>query len=274
MFPLRCCSFNCRGWNSGYLTLKNQIDSLDLCFVQEHWLHHDHLHKIREISPDFLSVSVSAMNNSVLLSGRPYGGYSILYRKSLGISITPLSSCSDRFCGIKLCDSSGLSILIICVYMPAICFSRSSDEYLYTLGELERYISVQQCDASFLFGDFNVDFGRGGSLSSLLSVFISEHNLCARDLSFSNHVQYTYERGDGLARSWIDHILCTNTHAHLVTDVYVDHSDCTLSDHYLLHFFIQANCLPPVTTLSCSYSSAHHTIDWDKASASDIAKFR
>ena len=80
MFPLRCCSFNCRGWNSGYLTLKNQIDSFDLCFVQEQWLHHDQLHKIREISPDFLSVSVSAMDNSVLLSSRPYGGCSILYK--------------------------------------------------------------------------------------------------------------------------------------------------------------------------------------------------
>ena len=141
MAPLRCCSFNCRGWNSGILTLKNHIDSLDLCLVQEHWLHNDHLYKIRDISPDFLSVSVSAMDNSVLLSGRPYGGCSIIYRKSLGMCITPLISCSDRFCGVKLCDSSGLSFLIVCVYMPAQCSSTSTDEYLNTLGELEGQLS-------------------------------------------------------------------------------------------------------------------------------------
>ena len=74
MGPLRCCTFNCRGWNSGISTLKNHIDSLDLCFVQEHWLHKDHLRKIRDISPDFLSVSVSGMDDTSLLSGRPYGG--------------------------------------------------------------------------------------------------------------------------------------------------------------------------------------------------------
>ena len=149
------------------------IDSLDLCLVQEHWLHNDHLYKIRDISPDFLSVSVSAMDNSVLLSGRPYGGCS----KSLGMCITPLISCSDRFCGVKLCDSSGLSFLIVCVYMPAQCSSTSTDEYLNTLGELEGFISTQQCDVNIIIGDFNVDFDRGGSLARLLSDFMSEHNL-------------------------------------------------------------------------------------------------
>ena len=43
MAQLKSCSFNCRGWNNGVLTLKNFIDSLDLCFVQEHWLLNDHL---------------------------------------------------------------------------------------------------------------------------------------------------------------------------------------------------------------------------------------
>ena len=97
MASLRCCSFNCRGWNSGVITLKNYIDSLDLCFIQEHWLHSDHINQVRDISPDFLSVGVSGMNNSDLLLGRPYGGCSILYRKSLSSCIVPLDSCSDLF---------------------------------------------------------------------------------------------------------------------------------------------------------------------------------
>ena len=89
MAPLRCCSFNCRGWRSDISTLKDHIDSLDLCFVQEHWLHNDHLNKINDISSDFLSVSISGMNSGSLLCGRPYGGYAILYRKSLSSCITP-----------------------------------------------------------------------------------------------------------------------------------------------------------------------------------------
>ena len=58
----------------------------------------------------------------------------------------------------KLCDSLGLSFR---VYMPAQCSSTSTDEYLNTLGELEGFISTQQCDVNIMIGDFNVDFDRG-----------------------------------------------------------------------------------------------------------------
>ena len=124
MASLRCCSFNCRGWNSGVITLKNYIDSLDLCFIQEHWLHSDHLNQVRDISSDFLSVGVSD-----LLLGRPYGGCSILYRKSLSSCIVPLDSFSDRFCGVKFCDSSGLSFLLVSIYMPSVSASLSNRMY-------------------------------------------------------------------------------------------------------------------------------------------------
>ena len=97
MASLRCCSFNCRGWNSGYLTLTHIIDSLDLCFIQEHWLLNDNLYKVAEISPDFISVGVSGVDHGTFLVGRPYGGCSILYRKSLSSFITPIDSCSNRF---------------------------------------------------------------------------------------------------------------------------------------------------------------------------------
>ena len=89
----------------------------------------DHLFKVNEISLDF----ASGVDDSCVLVGRPYCGCSILYRKSLSSFITPLDSCSDRFCAIKVCDSGGLSILMICVYMPF-------DSYLNTLGEVEGFI--------------------------------------------------------------------------------------------------------------------------------------
>ena len=42
------------------------------------------------------------MDSGSLLCGRPYGGCSVLYRKSLSSCITPLASSSNRFCGIKV----------------------------------------------------------------------------------------------------------------------------------------------------------------------------
>ena len=90
MANLRCCTFNCRGWNSGYLSIKNFIDSLDICFIQEHWLLSDQLNKVRDVSPDFLSVGVSGVDCSALLEGRPYGGAQF-FIVNLWFLLSPLS---------------------------------------------------------------------------------------------------------------------------------------------------------------------------------------
>ena len=66
------------GWHNGKLTLKNYINSLDICFIQEHWLFDDSLNLVREIDPDFISVGVSGMNCDFICRGRPFGGCSIL----------------------------------------------------------------------------------------------------------------------------------------------------------------------------------------------------
>ena len=127
---------NCRGWTSGKQTLHTVIGSLDLCFIQEHWLLHGQLHLLNEFHPDFHSISVSGVDGSVLLHGQPYGVCAILYQKSLFSSITPLVCDSDRFCAVKLCDSSGISVLLVCVYMPCQSSLLYFHEYLGTLGEL------------------------------------------------------------------------------------------------------------------------------------------
>ena len=150
MAQLRTCSFNCRGWNNGIHTLTHFIDSLDLCFVQEHWLLSDQLHQINNVSPDFLSVSVSGMDISELVCGRPFGGCSILYRKTLASCITPLDSCSNRFCGVKFNCSSGLSMLLICDYLPSSSYPSNFTEYLNTLGEF-----IHSCHSDVVVIDYS-----------------------------------------------------------------------------------------------------------------------
>ena len=97
-----------------------------------------------DLSPDFLSVSVSSIDDSSLLVGRPFGGCAILYRKSLSLSATQLQTCSDRFCALKMQDLSGSTTLLISVYMPSQCGPSSHCEYLNTLGEIEGFIVSQQ----------------------------------------------------------------------------------------------------------------------------------
>ena len=52
--------------------------------------------------------------------------------------------------------------------------------------------------------DLNVDFDRGGEHTKLLVDFMVELNLYSCDLSFPRAVGYTYQRDDGVARSWLD----------------------------------------------------------------------
>ena len=119
---LLCCSHNCQGLNSGKIVLQ---DSTDLCFIiiQEHWLITEHLHQINNIiNQECLSVSVSGMDSSLLHVGQPFGGCSILYRKSLYSCSTPVSVSSNRFCAIKFQDSSFLvfTCLVSIFYPPSV----------------------------------------------------------------------------------------------------------------------------------------------------------
>ena len=66
-----------------------------------------------------------------------------------------------------------------------------------------------QCDNNIIVGDFNADFDRGGISADLLSDFVLDFNLSVCDPHYRESVKFTYERDDGLAHSWIDHILCS-----------------------------------------------------------------
>ena len=94
-------------------------------------------------------------------------------------------------------------------------------------------------------------------------------NLIASDLSFHNSIKYTFERGDGLARSWIDHVICSQISPLLVSDVHASHSACNLSDHSPLYFKLNINCAF-APTLSSSSSSASRHINWSEVTPSHI----
>ena len=140
------------------------------------------------------------------LLGRPFGGCAILYRKCLTSCIYFLETSSNRFCAVKFCDSTGFTSLLISIYMPADSGPSSYTEFLNTMGELEGF--GNHCDNVFIVGDFNVNFDRSSSHSKLLCEFMSNRGLVSCDFSFRD-VKFTYERDDGLCRSWIDHILCS-----------------------------------------------------------------
>ena len=93
---LKIVSYNCSGWKSGSNYVKSLLQSCDLCLIQEHWLFRENLDSLL-ISNDFLSVSVSGMDSSQLLSGRPFGGCCIMYRKALSAAVRRIFTNSNVY---------------------------------------------------------------------------------------------------------------------------------------------------------------------------------
>ena len=69
---------------------------------------------------------------------------------------------------------------------------------------------------------------------------MTDFHLNACDLPFRNDILFTYEHDDGLSRSWIDHVLCSQSHS----IIYAVHSGSILSDHSPLFFSIRLNSSP------------------------------
>ena len=138
-------------------------------------------------------------------------GCVILHRKSLS---TTIISFSKRFCAISLTCSS-MSILLICVYLSTnYGSSQSHDLYLEVLGELKGFIEAQVFDVFdkvIVAGDFNVDFNHPSITCAYLQALMNDPQLCAVDLLPCYNIHFTYERDDGLAHSWPDHVLTTAT---------------------------------------------------------------
>ena len=106
------------------------------------------------------------MESAELLTGRPFGGCAILYRKSLSPFISRAPSLSKRFCAIflRLLDpfsNSIINTLLINVYLPTNYNTDISDNlFLETITELDGFISAQSFDNLILCGDFNIDLSR------------------------------------------------------------------------------------------------------------------
>ncbi len=168
---------------------------------------------------------------------------------------------SNRFCGVRLLDQSGQSILLVCVYFPTDYHTSTSiDELHHTLGELEGFIDSQSFDHLIIGGDFNVDFDRPGSSLAV-------------DLQYRSSVNFTHEKDDHSARSWVDHFLCNSQLTHKFSDIHVLNLGSNLSDHYSLSGLLQFDCAR-CTVGSSSTRAGQSGIAWHRVKESQLTNYR
>ena len=229
---IKFCSFNCRGFNiSKVKHISELMKQCDILLVQETWCLPSNVGKLNQYFIDLNTYGISSVNDKVLLSGRPHGGCSFLYKKSLSASIAPIDIDCNRVCCMKLSTSIG-HIYLYNVYMPC---DASNNMYLQQYNEILSHISihVQSNDVKhcIVAGDLNTDFARHNSGNTVsLNTFIDTEGLYSVVEDYKQEVKYTYT-GINSNTSLIDHFLVSANIVSFISKYRTCDSSDNLSDH-------------------------------------------
>ena len=79
---LSIVSYNSQGSGPDRIAYMNKLlKSNDIIFVQEHWLFNSTLNKLENGLTNAHVYGISGMTDTELLTGRPFGGVAIIWRK-------------------------------------------------------------------------------------------------------------------------------------------------------------------------------------------------
>ena len=190
---LRIASFNCEGYNElKQAFIKKLLNNVDILLLQEFWLIPTTLNKLSNLSDQFQCHAISAVDDTEILHGRPYGGVAILWHKRLRANVELIQLNSKRLSAIKR-QSLYCSILIVSVYLPCDTYAQHavSDEFqseIDVLDVLDTVIQDTNPDHILIGGDFNTSSERVSAQTNVLRDFCTKWTLkTAWDMP--NHVR-------------------------------------------------------------------------------------
>ena len=140
---LKICTYNCKGFNiSKVKHFKHLLSECDILLVQETWALKDQVGRLNRHFDDYNTYGVSGINEDVILKGRPYGGVSFLYKKSISPYVQVCELSSNRACCIRLSTNVGY-VYLFNVYMPCDSTTNTNlDDYNEVLSDLLYQISA------------------------------------------------------------------------------------------------------------------------------------
>ena len=270
---LKMCTYNIHGFN---VTKVDYISALlnkySLVFIEEHWLSNDQLGDITQHFPGHGMHGVSAINDGVLLQGRPHGGCLVLFHDSLCTSITTMTVSSKRICALCI-NINGFILYIFCVYMPCdVNHVDNLEEYNNVLNEICQICFRYNAENICIVGDINTDLSRSNSwhTQSLLQFIESEELLYAIHHNTAN-VNYTYVNEFYNTRSTIDHFILSPSLFDIITEYYSICDDIdNFSDHCPLVLSLEID-LQKYKASTINYKPRKK---WSTANRKDIASYQ
>lgn len=253
-------------------TIKTLCETHDIVLIQEHWLLPNNTDIMQKhVDKTHNSYCISAVDNSTLLVGRPYGGCAILSRREMKLDISP-QPCNNKRLYPMIISSEYFKILLVCIYMPTDQKYVTDPELLSTLLDLRNLISTHQVDSVMLGGDWNVDLSRPSAhLNEVRDFALSEFLQFGLDYTDSN-VQHTFRRkcrNGNISKSLLDHFIMTDDlFSKIVKYESLDFGD-NLSDHIPLSIELDLN----IDNIA-SINQHIPRFLWEKASSDDKQAYR
>ena len=274
---LRLKSYNCRSLKNSLNSIRLICETSDLVFLQETWLAKFELSVLHNIHAEFIGYGVSAFDSKeALLSGRPYGGIAVLFRKSLQSRIT-VRTISERVMAADIATAIG-QVCLLNVYLPTDYRDDDSlEEFGMTIGQVECEIASAANNASYygIIEDFNAD-AKGSRFFTELSDFCEDNNLVISDvqhLSTSSNV-FTFYSQAHLSTSWLDHCVLSHHLHSRITELSIDYSIIE-SDHFPLCIHLGVPLSGDISNADSrnGQTSNADRLKWDKATREHLENY-
>ena len=275
---IHIASENCTGLinlsNRQYVRDLLDKENVDVLLLQEMWLSQEREALFASIHPDYMFTCMSGMDTrSSIVQGRPYGGVAILFNKKLAYRVKPISSRDKRTCAVIIDVKPGISLLIICCYLPCDNRSQSVVEDVYTecLNTGSQLIEEHNPHGIIVGGDLNTDLSRNRGHSSYLKQYCDSLNLFL-GCNIPHFVQRcTYD--DGVNCSIIDHFLCSKNMYDNIVKLYVNDDVVNPSNHHSIHISASLEMHEHIDVRT-STSVRAPRINWNKAKPNNIENCR
>ena len=264
---LNVCSFNCKNIKTSVTELNDLCTNHDFVLLQETWLSRPELPMLSQINSSFTGYGLSSMDEeSQILSGRPFGGIAILWRKCFNAYCSIKLYDCDRIIGIEFAYDS-FKALFLCVYLPY-DYAENFDDYMFYLSQLLQIIEDFSSPYVYICGDFNANVLSHSRFGDELRRLCSDTLLCLSDTLLLPSDTFTFISSSHDTVSWLDHVLSTTSGHSLFTNISVK-SDFITSDHLPLCFSISIDNMH-VPIIPADSTSRDSLISYNWYGASDV----
>ena len=189
---MKLISYNCRGFNSyKSVYICHLLQTCDILFLQEHWLSEGQLSILDSVSGTHSASGICGFDSKQVLTGRPYGGCAIFWRRDWGMHVSVVDTKHNRVCAIRLYNAD-VNLLLVNVYMPCESDEVAHDDFCSVLSVVAS-ISESFPDAMLILGgDLNVDISRDTTHTSEFVRFCRELNMLSVNQHPKSKVDFTY----------------------------------------------------------------------------------